>query len=140
VCAHLLAAFWDTVTFTTIGHLAVCQACLSELHYCKKTEYSDTLSSVLLPMPSDTTSQTMWLTLVPSLVNGTKLLPQAFWDHHPLFLHYYKRPIDLPSHCDDCLTKFSMYHALKCKKCNLVIMHHNKIKDKLCDQRITPQD
>ena len=73
----------------------------------------------------------MWLTLAPSMVNGTELLAQEFWDH--LYLWYDMKPPDLPTHCDGCLAKFDMCHALQCKKGGLVIMRHNKIKDELCD-------
>jgi hypothetical protein len=138
VCSHLLAAFRGRVEFSTTDHLSVHKEVFAKLKHHKATEYLATLASLLLLMPSDTRRTIlcrketgMWLTLAPSTVNGTKLSTQEFRDH--LFLRYGKRPPDLPSHCDGCLVKFDICHALQCKKGGLVIMRHNKIKDKLCD-------
>jgi hypothetical protein len=72
-----------------------------------------------------------WLSVVPSLVNGTELSAQEF--HDSLHLHYMRSPADLPTHCDGCSQKFSVCHALECKKGGLVISHHNKIQDEVSD-------
>jgi hypothetical protein len=135
---HLLAAFRGHVELSTTDHLSVCKEVFAKLKCRKATEYSAALTSSLLLMHGDTRRTILhgketgiWLTLAPSTVNGTELSTQEFRDH--LFLRYDKRPPDLPSHCDGCLVKFDICHALQCKTGGLVIMHHNKIKDKLCN-------
>jgi hypothetical protein len=50
-----------------------------------------------------------------------------------LLLRYARCPPDLPSHCNGCLQKFSVCHALKCKTGGLVISRHNEIRDELSD-------
>jgi hypothetical protein len=54
-----------------------------------------------------------------------------FWDS--LLLRYSRSPADLPSHCDVCGQKFTVRHALECKKGGLVISGHNEIRDELSD-------
>jgi hypothetical protein len=138
VCSHLLAAFRGTATFSTADHLSVRTEVFAELSKRKDAVYTERLASSLVPMPPDTRRTIrrgketgMWLTLAPSTVNGTELSAQEFRDH--LYLRYDMRPPDLPTHCDGCLAKFDMCHALQCKKGGLVIMRHNEIKDELCD-------
>ena len=46
-----------------------------------------------------------------------------------LFLRYGLEPLDLPTHCDGCQTKFSISHALDCKKGGLVTARHNELRD-----------
>jgi hypothetical protein len=48
-------------------------------------------------------------------------------------LCYGRSPGDLPSHCDGCGQKFSVQHALECKKGGNVILRHNEIRDELAD-------
>ena len=72
-----------------------------------------------------------WLTVLPSTVNGTKLGAQEWWD--ALFLWYRLKPPDLLSHCDGCDTKFSIIHALDCKKGSLVTARHNELHDGVAD-------
>ena len=51
----------------------------------------------------------------------------------PLFLQYGLEPPDLPSHCDGYDPKFSISHALDCKKGGLVTARHNEIRDGVAD-------
>jgi hypothetical protein len=68
---------------------------------------------------------------MPSTVNGTELSAQEYRD--ALFLRYGRSPGDFPSHCDGCGQKFSVQHALECKKGGNVISRHNEIRDELVD-------
>ncbi len=68
---------------------------------------------------------------MPSTVNGTELSAQEFRD--AFLLRYGRSPGDLPSLCDGCGQKFSVQHALECKKGGNVILRHNEIRDELAD-------
>ena len=72
-----------------------------------------------------------WLTVLPSTVNGTELGVQEWRD--ALFLRYGLEPLDLPSNCDVCDAKFSISHALDCKKGGLVTARHNELRDGVAD-------
>ena len=51
-----------------------------------------------------------WLTVQPSMVNGTEVGVQEWLD--ALFLRYGLEPPDLPKYCDDCNANLSIFHAL----------------------------
>jgi hypothetical protein len=73
-----------------------------------------------------------WLMVLPSsTVNGTELSAQEFRDS--ILLRYARTPADLPTHCDRSDQKFTVCHALECKKGGLVISRHNDIQDELID-------
>ena len=71
------------------------------------------------------------MTVQPSTVNGTEMGPQEWRD--ALFLQYGLDPPDLPTHCDGCQAKFSISHALDCKKGGLVTARHNELRDRVAD-------
>mmetsp|Transcript_11535 Transcript_11535/g.16929 ORF Transcript_11535/g.16929 Transcript_11535/m.16929 type:complete len:128 (+) Transcript_11535:2395-2778(+) len=48
-----------------------------------------------------------------------------------LFLRYGRSPGDLPSHCDGCGQKFTIQHALECKKGGKVILRHYELRDEI---------
>ena len=72
-----------------------------------------------------------WLTVMPSTVNGTELGAQEWRD--ALFLRYGLKPPDLPEDCDGCHARFSISHALDCKKGGLFTARHNEIRDGVAD-------
>jgi glutaredoxin-related protein len=63
--------------------------------------------------------------------NGTELSAQEFRD--ALLVRYTRCPPDLPIQCGGCQQKFSVCHALECKRGGLVISRHNEIRDELSD-------
>ena len=67
----------------------------------------------------------------PSTVNGTELEAQEWRD--ALFLRYGLETPDLTTYCDGYQAKFSISHALDCKKGGLVTAHHNKLRDGVAD-------
>ena len=67
----------------------------------------------------------------PSTVNGTELGLQEWRD--ALFLRYSLEPPDVPTYCDGCNAKFTIYHALDCKRGGLVTARHNEIQDGVAD-------
>ena len=77
------------------------------------------------------TKTVAWMTVKPSTVNGTELGAQEWRD--TLFLRYGLDTPDLPTHCDGCQAKFSISHALDCKKVGLVTVHHNELRDGVAD-------
>ena len=72
-----------------------------------------------------------WLTVLPSTVNGTELRAQEWRD--ALFLRYGLDPPDLPKHCDWFEARFTISHALDCKKGGLVTARHNELRDGVAD-------
>jgi hypothetical protein len=80
-----------------------------------------------------------WLTTYPSYMNGTELSAEEFRDN--LRLRFALCPLDLPSHCDGCGQRFSVNHALQCKKGDLVHLRHDDVASEwagLCQQALTP--
>lgn len=67
--------------------------------------------------------------MLPSTVNGTELSAQEFRD--AIHIQYGITPPDLPEACDGCDARFTLQHALGCKKGGLLIFRHNKIQDEL---------
>ena len=67
----------------------------------------------------------------PSTVNGTDLGAQEWRD--ALFLRYGLEPPDLPKYCDVCNAKFTIYHALDCRRVGLVTALHNELQYGVAD-------
>ena len=72
-----------------------------------------------------------WLTVLPPTVNGTGLGAQEWCD--ALFLRYVLEPPDLPTHCDGCEARFTISHALDCKKGSFVTARHNELREGVAD-------
>jgi hypothetical protein len=70
-----------------------------------------------------------WLSVLPSIVNGTELSAEEFRD--ALTIRYGELPSNFPTHCDGCDAHFTLQHALACKKGGLVIFRHNEVRDEL---------
>jgi len=68
-----------------------------------------------------------WLTVVPSRLNGTDLSANEFRDN--IRLRYNFKPQDMPSRCDGCGAKFTVEHAMSCKKGGLVHCRHDTTGD-----------
>ena len=72
-----------------------------------------------------------WLMVKALILNRMELGAKEWRD--ALFLQYGLEPPDLPNYCDVCNTKFSIYHALDCKRGVLVMAHHNELWDGVSD-------
>jgi hypothetical protein len=70
-----------------------------------------------------------WLTVLPSIVNGTELSAAEFRD--ALTIRYSELPSNFPHKCEGCDAHFTLQHVLGCKKGGLVIFCHNEVQDKL---------
>jgi hypothetical protein len=102
----------------------------------KISELEQKLGAVLSDLPADRGrtikrgQQTgAWLSALPSTVNRTDLSAQEFRD--AITIRYGITPSGLPASCKGCDARFTLQHALGCKKGGLVIFRHNKIGDKL---------
>jgi hypothetical protein len=79
-----------------------------------------------------------WLTTTPEYLNGTDLSAEEFRDS--LRLRLGLQPASLPQLCDGCGERFSVEHAMSCKKGGLVVQRHNAIVAEwmhLCSQALT---
>jgi hypothetical protein len=80
-----------------------------------------------------------WLTTMPDSQNGTELSVDEFRDS--LRLRFGLVPASLPHRCDGCTERFSVEHAMKCKRGGLVTLRHNDVQaewEHLCATALTP--
>ena len=80
-----------------------------------------------------------WLTTMPNRLNGTELSADEFRDSLRLRLRL--GPLGLPDRCDGCGQRFSLGHAMTCKKGGLVLLRHNDVAAEwhhLCAQALSP--
>ena len=143
--SHLIAALRGNENFRISNHLTTIREATNELKTRQTTQLEGKLDEILNNLPSDVRRAILrgkdtgqWLSVFPSIINGTVLSPQEFRD--ALFLRYARTPPDLPKKCDGCDANFSVAHALSCKKGGLVILRHNDIRDELgalCSQALT---
>ena len=71
------------------------------------------------------------MTVQPFTVNGTDLGAQEWRDS--AFLRYGLEPLDLPKYCNGYNSRFSICHALDCKRGGLVTACHNELRDGVAD-------
>jgi hypothetical protein len=80
-----------------------------------------------------------WLTTMPNRLNATELSADEFRDS--LRLRLGLAPLGLPDRCDGCGHRFSLGHAMTCKKGGLVLLRHNDVVAEwhhLCAQALPP--
>jgi hypothetical protein len=80
-----------------------------------------------------------WLTAMPDALNGTALSADEFRDN--LRIRLGLEPTSLPHCCEGCGQRFSVEHAMSCKKGGLVMLRHNDVAAEwhhLCAQALTP--
>ena len=144
--AHLIRALNGLTDFKISDHLSMIKEVRSEIRKRNVEKCNNQLTNLTKNM-SDTERRTImrgkdtgqWLSVVPSLLNGTVLSPQEFRDG--LALRYAHTPKDLPRRCDGCDQPFDIQHGLQCKKGGLVVRRHNEIRDELgylVSQALTP--
>ena len=80
-----------------------------------------------------------WLTLLPNRLNGTDLSATEFRDG--IRLRFGLVPLALPHRCDGCQQRFTVDHAMSCKKGGLILLRHAELAQEwhtLCAQALTP--
>jgi hypothetical protein len=80
-----------------------------------------------------------WLTVMPDKLNGTVLSAEEFRDS--LRLRFGLTPSSLPSQCDGCGQRFTVEHAMTCRKGGMIISRHNDVCAEwghLCAQALSP--
>jgi len=138
ITSHLTAALRGVEVFRSAAHASVVSRVKAELKERNKVFNDSKLNQIASQLPCDDRRTILrgkdtgqWLSVLPSTVNGTELSAQEFRDS--LCLRYARTPGDLPKSCDGCGQKFSIRHALECKKGGLVICRHNEVRDELSD-------
>ena len=71
------------------------------------------------------------MTVHPPMVNGTELGAQEWLD--AILLRYGLDPSNPPKYCNVCNAKFTIFHALDCKRGGLVTSRHNDLLDRFAD-------
>ena len=94
------------------------------------TACENRLKTLVAPMPPDLRRVILrgqdtgrFLTVAPSTICGTILSSFEFRDS--ITLRFGCTPHDLQPKCDGCGQKFSVSHALSCKKGGLVLARHD---------------
>ena len=72
-----------------------------------------------------------WLNILPQYRNGTVLSAGEFRDS--IRIRFGLSPLNMPSKCDGCGSKFTLGHAMKCGKGGLVILRHNEVASEWSD-------
>ena len=72
-----------------------------------------------------------WLKVQLSTVNGIELGAQEWRD--ALFLRYGLEPPNLPHYCDGRNAKFSICHALDCKRVGIFTARHNALRNRVAE-------
>ena len=71
----------------------------------------------------------IWLSLIPTRLNGNNLLAEEFRDNLRLCYNY--TPLDIQQCCDGCGAKISVGHILAYKVGRMVHMQHDNVANKL---------
>ena len=135
--AHLIQCLKGEEDFDFNVHMASVRAYRREWKEEDDAEGKRELEVMMAEAPDESQRQQLvrgnhngaWLTVKPTVNNGTDLAPQEFRDG--LAIRFGKHPRDLPDICDGCGIKTSMSHALNCRSGGLIIARHNEIKDEL---------
>ncbi len=140
MCGHLVDAMRQdkAVQYSSADHASLRKEVIAETRKRKTEENKTKLSTILSNLDADTARTIQrgehcgqWLSVTPSIVNGTELSPQEFRDN--LHLRYGRTPGDLPERCDGCNAPFTVQHSLDCKKGGLIILRHNEISGEVME-------
>lgn len=83
----------------------------------------------LIPCMERTRVNGGWLSISPSIDNGTFLTKGEF--HDAIRLRYGLTPNNLNAICNGCGEKFSIDHAFNCRRGGLIIQRHDEVKNEI---------
>ncbi|KAL7528055.1 LOW QUALITY PROTEIN: hypothetical protein ACHAXR_003653 [Thalassiosira sp. AJA248-18] len=72
-------------------------------------------------------SNGVWITIIPSRLNGTGLSADECQDSWRL--RYNLAPLEMPQHCDGCSARMTVKYALSCTVGGLVHIRHDDVAD-----------
>ena len=138
ITEHLVSELRGQMTFQTAYHAACLRdgrAAVRRKSVAKAMASLESTisgaSEVVTRRLQQATNTGAWLTGQPSTVNGTELGEKEWRD--AAFLRYVLDPPDLPKYCNGCNTRFSICHALDCKRGGLVTARHNELCEEVAD-------
>ena len=138
ITGHLVSALRGQVPFRTADHAACLCDGRAAVRRQNVAKAMVSLETSIARAPVEVTRRLRratktgaWLAVQPSTVNETELVAQEWRDY--AFLRYRLEPPDLPKHYDGCNAKFSICHALDCKRGGLVTARHNELRDGVAD-------
>ena len=134
VCTIVLTnSLLDGTPLTITDHQKAMQDGRSAAQAFKRANTTANLSTLTDPMSPFDTHQTIynnktgaWISIQPTLVNGLSLLKDERRD--TMRRRYGLELLDLPRCFDGCGAKFTIKHALACKKGGFVVGRHNEVK------------
>ena len=136
ICSHLIASIRGSQDFCPLTHNKVLTDGKAELADRRQADNEAKFDKLMPTFPVESRrtftrgkETGAWLSVTPSIINGTDLSAQEFRDVY--CLRYRQKLQHLPSHCDGCNSTFTVQHALSCKKGGLVIGRHNEIAGEL---------
>ena len=129
-----------------MGYGLVAARILNRTQAAKAEQLTDSLAPILAAAPPAAarrmkrSQQTgAWLTAMPHNLNGTVLSADEFRDN--LRLRCGLEPQHLPARCDGCSDRFTVEHALQCRKGGLILQRHDDLAGEwhqLCAEALKP--
>jgi hypothetical protein len=135
----------DSVKFDIGSHLATAKAAGQAARSGRLEREQRTLDARARESPADgrrdkrNCASGVWLSIVPSRLNGTSISADEWRDN--VRLRYNHLPLDMPQQCDGCHEHMTVEHALSCKKGGLVHIRHDDVADEwrhLCGIALSP--
>ena len=140
------ASLRDAQPLDAIGYGTAATRILHRTQVAKEKQLTDSLEPILdsatpaVARRLKRSKQTgAWLTALPHNLNGTVLSAEEFRDN--LRLRCGLEPQHLPARCDGCSDRFTVEHALQCRKGGLILQRHDDLAGEwhqLCAEALKP--
>ena len=134
VCTSVLTKFLlDSTSLIIPDNQAAMHEGRTTAQSIKQANFANVLRSRLVPMDAQDARRTTrnpdmgaWISVQPTLINGLFLSKDEWRDR--MRRRYGLGLVYLPPCCDGCGSKFSIEHALACKKGGLVVGRHSEVR------------